>query len=420
MKKIIIVSFVMFGMMMSSMGLFAKFSLNGQFRPRYEYRDGYKLLTNDDLLPASFVSQRTKLNFDFSNSDMTSRISVQDVRVWGNEVQLKNAPSIALHEAWVDLKLDPNISLKIGRQELSYDDHRLLGNVDWVQEGRSHDAFVGKYESNNTKLHLGGAFNQSGENLFGTTYALQNYKAMGFLWFENKIDTNMRFTLIGITDAFQENDTSNISYYRYTFGGNYFYNSQSLELQGTGYYQMGQTVRAKDIAAYMFSLQAHYKFSGFKVGAGIDYLSGNDSENPGSSKYTAFNTLYSTGHKFYGYMDYFTNIPAHTAGGGLVDIYVKCQYDFMPKWNAALDFHSFSLEKAIINPKTAALTEKGLGSEFDLVVSHTVSSDVKLQLGYSYLIPADALKIVQGRPNGDNSQWIWAMLMVSPEFFSSN
>ncbi|PKL80063.1 MAG: hypothetical protein CVV25_05655 [Ignavibacteriae bacterium HGW-Ignavibacteriae-4] len=420
MKKIIIISFVMFGMIISSTGLLAKFSLNGQFKPRYEYRDGYKLLTNDDLFPASFVSQRTRLNFDYSNSNITSRISAQDVRVWGDEVHLKNTPSIALHEAWVDLKLDTMISLKVGRQELVYDDHRILGNVDWAQEGRSHDAFVGKYESSNMKIHLGGAFNQSGQNLFSTNYAMKNYKGMGFLWFENIIDTNMRFTLLGITDAFQENDTNNYNYFRYTFGGNYYYTSQSLEIQGTGYYQLGQTVKAQDISAYMFSLQAHYKFNGFKVGAGIDYLSGNDSENPGTNEYTAFNTLYGTNHKFYGLMDHFIDIPANTAGGGLVDIYANIKYDFMSKWNANLDFHSFSLEKAIINPITSSLTEKGLASEIDLVLTHTLSSDIKFQIGYSYLIPADALKIVQGRPNGENSQWLWAMLIVTPEFFSSN
>lgn len=420
MKKVIILSFVLFGMIISSTGLLAKFSLNGQFKPRYEYRDGYRQLISDDLFPASFVSQRTRLNFDYSNSNLTSRISVQDVRVWGDEIHLKNVPRIAMHEAWVDVKLDTMISLKVGRQELVYDDHRILGNVDWAQEGRSHDAVVGKYESNDLRLHLGGAFNQSAQNLFGTTYPLSNYKGLGFLWFENKIDTNMRFTLLGITDAFQENDTNNYNYFRYTFGGNYFYTSQDLELQGTGYYQLGQTTLAQDIAAYMFSVQAYYKFNGFKVGAGIDYLSGNDSENPNSNKYTAFNTLYGTNHKFYGLMDHFLDIPAHTAGGGLVDIYATVNYNFMPRWNANLDFHSFSLDKAIINPTTAALTEKGLASEIDLVLTHTIASDIKLQLGYSYLIPADALKIVQGRPNGDNSQWIWAMFIITPELFSTN
>ena len=420
MVKRILGNNILICLFLSSSELIAKFTLNSQFKPRYEFRDGYAKLTTDDLHPASFVSQRTRLIFGYSNQNINSRISAQDVRVWGDETQMASAARIALHEAWVDVKLDSLISLKVGRQELVYDDHRILGNVDWAQTGRSHDAFVGKYESDNMKLHLGGAFNQSGQNLFSTTYPLNNYKGLGFLWFENIIDSNMRYTILGVTDAFQENDTNNYNYFRYTFGGNYYYNSQSFELQGTGFYQLGQTTLAQDIAAYMFSLQAHYKFDKFKIGAGIDYLSGNDSENPNSNEYTAFNTLYGTNHKFYGLMDHFLNIPAHTAGGGLVDIYAKIKYDFVPKWSAALDFHSFSLEKAIINPSNAKLTEKGLASEIDLVLTHTIASDIKLQMGYSYMIPADALKIVQGRPNGENSTWIWAMLVVTPEFFSSN
>lgn len=406
-------------MVLHSYDSFAKVSLNGQFRPRFEYRDGYIQLTNDSLNPAAFISQRTRLVFDYSNANITTKLSLQDVRVWGDEVQQKNTPSIGLHEAWAEVKLSNSYGLRFGRQELVYDDHRLLGNVDWIQPGRSHDAFVGKYQSENIKFHLGGAYNQSGENVFSTNYALNNYKGLGFFWFEDKIDSNMRFTLVGITDAFQANDSIGNHFYRHTFGGNYYYNSKSLELQGTGYYQMGETKNALDIAAYMFSLQAFYKLDGFKFGAGIDYLSGNDTENPGNNKYTAFNTLYGTNHKFYGYMDHFLDVPANTAGGGLVDIYAKVKYDFASDWNATLDLHSFSLEKAIFNPLTATFAEKGLASEIDFVLTHSVSSDVNFQLGYSYLIPTESLKLAQGRPAGTDSQWLWAMLSVTPNFFTS-
>ncbi len=42
-------------------GLFAQFSVKGQFRPRGEVRDGYKLLPDSTKEPALFVSQRTRL-----------------------------------------------------------------------------------------------------------------------------------------------------------------------------------------------------------------------------------------------------------------------------------------------------------------------------------------------------------------------
>ena len=40
-------------------------------------------------------------------------------------------------------------------------------------------------------------------------------------------------------------------------------------------------------------------------------------------KYNVFNTLYATNHKYYGFMDYFIDIPRHTYGLGLIDIHAK-------------------------------------------------------------------------------------------------
>jgi hypothetical protein len=419
MKPVLGICLISLFILGNSPKVLAEININGQFKPKLEYRDGYKQLKTDLTDPAALVSQRTRLNLDFSNSYITTRISVQDVRVWGDELLLTSTPRIGLHEAWVDLKLDKQFDLKIGRQELVYDDERVLGNSDWVQSALSHDAVVGRYESEGLKLHLGGAFNQSSSNAFGTYYISSNYKGLGFLWFENKIDSNMRFSLLGLSDVFQENDTVNNNYARYTLGGNYYYNSKSFDAQATGYYQTGKTVKNQDISAYMFSLQGYWKSEDWKIGAGIDYLSGNDAMANDTTKYGAFNTLYATNHKFYGYMDYFTNIPKHTHNGGLVDIYVKLKYNFAEKWFATLDYHNFSLDKAVIDPLTSLESKKGLASEIDLVLTHKFSKDIKFQFGYSYLLPDDALKLVQGKPNGENSQWAWIAISVTPEFFSS-
>lgn len=397
---------------------YAKLSLNGQYKPKFEFKDGYKHLKTDFTDPAALVSQRTRLILDYSNSALTSRISVQDVRVWGDEVMNKNTPSIGLHEAWVDLKLDSLFQIKLGRQELFYDDGRLLGNSDWSQTGRSHDAVLGKYETSDWKLHFGGAFNQNSKGDFGTNYTLDNYKGLGLLWFENKINSSMRFSLLGLTDIYQKNDSVNIDYGRLTLGGNYYLNSDNIDMQATAYYQTGKTTKSQDISAYLLSLQAYYKMEDFKLGAGVDYLSGN-SVTTDTTKYNSFNTLYPSAHKFYGSMDYFTNIPAHTKNGGLMDIYVKLNYKLSKKWSASLDYHNFSLANPIINPSTGQETETALASEFDLSLVHKFSDDVKFQFGYSYLVPNDALKVVQSVPNGENSQWLYLLVSVTPDFFSS-
>ena len=56
---------------------------SGQFRPRYEYRHGYKTLMPDDQKAANFVSQRTRLNFKYSDVWFKFGLSLQNVGVWG-------------------------------------------------------------------------------------------------------------------------------------------------------------------------------------------------------------------------------------------------------------------------------------------------------------------------------------------------
>jgi hypothetical protein len=48
---------------------------------------------------AFFISQRSRLNLDFKQEQVLMKFSLQDVRVWGDEIQLKDVPSAAIHEA---------------------------------------------------------------------------------------------------------------------------------------------------------------------------------------------------------------------------------------------------------------------------------------------------------------------------------
>lgn len=50
-----------------------------------------------------------------------------------------------------------NYALKMGRQELIYDDQRLLGNLDWGNLTISHDALLLKYENKDKHFqwHIG-------------------------------------------------------------------------------------------------------------------------------------------------------------------------------------------------------------------------------------------------------------------------
>jgi len=171
----------------------AQFSLNGQLRTRTELRNGYGTL-NKDTSAAFFTSQRTRLTFGYKWDRLNFNVSVQDVRVWGQDASsINNADGnrLMIHEAWAEVTLlnindttiktkgIDNLSLKIGRQALIYDDVRLLGDLDWLQQARRHDAILLKAMHHGWQFDLGAGFNQNNDNVgnVGTGYLAGNVPA---------------------------------------------------------------------------------------------------------------------------------------------------------------------------------------------------------------------------------------------------
>jgi hypothetical protein len=169
----------------------AQLLVTGQVRTRSEYRNGLgtlKPITND---AAFFTSQRSRLAFNYKTNRVILQTSVQDVRVWGQDgstISNADGSKLGLHEAWGEIILAnkkdssfkksavDNFSVKLGRQELVYDDVRLLGNLDWLQQARRHDAIVFKLLNKGLQLDAGFAFNQSTDafNNNGTFYTPAN------------------------------------------------------------------------------------------------------------------------------------------------------------------------------------------------------------------------------------------------------
>jgi|AntRauTorcE11897_2_1112592.scaffolds.fasta_scaffold02628_8 hypothetical protein len=394
---------------------FAQTSMTGEFRPRTELRDGYRILNTEQSEPAFFTSQRTRLNLLFKGDSYDLNISAQDIRTWGEVTQLGDTPNVNIHEAWAQLYLSDEIGLKLGRQELVYDDQRLLGSVNWVQQARSHDALVFKYENpaSSFKMHVGAAYNQEAENLQGNQYSLNNYKVLSYLWM-NKDYGSLDISGLILTDGF-EISSGDVNY-RYTYGTHINLSvTESINAAGTFYFQNGDDATRTDISAYMAALKVSYQLKPVTVSGGVDYLSGGEvgDSNPSSS---TFNTLYATNHKFYGNMDYFLNIPAETQNGGLQDIYLGVGYTASETVGLNAVYHHFSLPNEIADPNNATQSlNRSLGSEIDFSVTHKFTSDIRFQVGYSLLFRSESLERVQNREANGLQQWAWAMLVISPK-----
>ncbi|WP_372795094.1 alginate export family protein [Lutibacter sp.] len=398
-----------------TMQSYAQLTISGELRPRAEYRNGYKTLTADGSDAALFVSQRTRLNTKYVTDDYTFFLSFQDVRVWGDVAQLNTADNngLAVHEAWGQVKFNPSFSVKLGRQEIIYDDSRMFGNVGWAQQGRSHDAAIFKFGNENYKLDLGVAYNQDAEALFGNLYTVGgNYKAMQYAWF-HKDWSNIKASFLLLNNGLQNVAAEEIRYSQ-TLGTNLnFKASSNLNVAVNAYLQSGKDVADRDLSAYLVGLDLGYKASDkVNLGLGFEIQSGNAYDGE-VSKNKAFTPFYGTNHKFNGFMDYFY-VGNHANSVGLVDIYAKIGTKLGEKSSLTAFVHNFSAQADI-----AQDVEKHLGTEIDLVYSHKLNNDVTIGAGYSQMFASEGLEVLKNNASGNGNNWAWLMLTIKPTLFSS-
>jgi len=393
------------------------FTISGQYRVRGELRHGFRSLAADSSKAAFFISQRARLIFDYKKDKISSKISIQDSRTWGDEEQKKDIGGLQVNELWVQLALCKNYALKMGRQELVYDDQRLLGNLDWGNLTISHDALLLKYENkeNHFQWHIGGAFNQAGEPLFGTKYTLKNYKVLALAWLKKEFKESHSISAIAILNGFNSTIVSSPAVKsNITFGPIYNFHHNSWKFVLGAYYQTGKTENNLDINAGMLNAYAEKTIKKVSVGAGVDYLSGN-TDNTKATSSNNFSTLYPTNHKFYGSMDYFLSFPNDTRGRGLVDAYLRMKAKTSGRFTAGIDVHSFSLA----NKDYTGMNQikKSLGTELDFLTDYIPFTDVNLQVGYSMMLATKNMEAIKGGDKNSFNYWAFVMLKVSPVFF---
>lgn len=403
-----------------------------QMRPRLEFRDGAFTPIAKNIRPAALVTQRDRLKIDYSYQDILSvRIAPQVVSIWGQANMVQgaemNGNQISMFESWANLKLAENWNIQFGRQVISLDDERFFGELDWAQGGRAHDAFGIFYK--NDKLEAKGyfAFNQNYKALYGnnlsnpvgnfynTTDAFP-YKTMQTLWAGLPINETIKITALATNLGFQNviiGLPASKTKFMQTFGLNFFEKGKTLSFTASAYFQTGDK-----LSAYLGSVSADYLLNNhWKLGLGSDYLSGNDVGYTNTENH-AFNPLFNTGHKFYGFIDYFYAGNPH-GGAGLSDNYARLNYKSDKGFSFDLALHQFFTPN-----KVRVLLEEyeaNLGQELDITLSYKINDFVNLIGGYSLLLNTNTLNVLKSAPNARGyQQWGWMSLNINPTLFKTN
>ncbi|WP_248574877.1 alginate export family protein [Flavobacterium sp. H122] len=401
-----------------------EFEVNLQLRPRYEYRNGFKELMKDGSYPSSFVSQRSRLDFNYRQEHLKVKLTLQNLRNWGDAstVTASDKNGTALFEAWAQYEIDSTWSIKVGRQVLSYDNQRIMGAIDWAQQAQSHDAALITFNTKKHQLHLGFALNTDSEKLYEELYTT-NYKNMQFAWYHKNFN-KMNMSLLFLNNGYQYKEavTDDLKLdYIQTFGSFMDYKNNKLDAS-LGIY--GQTGKGKlinektPVGAYYAGIAANYAFTEkFKAGLGYEYLSGKDQEDT-SNKIKSFYPLFGTNHAFNGLMDYFY-VGSFKNNVGLQDAYLKLNLN-SNKWQFNLTPHLFYSAANVSDP--AAATKKMdnyLGTEIDFVTTFMFKKEITLSAGYSQMFGSDTLEVLKAGNKGYDNNWAWIMININPRIFTT-
>lgn len=434
MKNLFLKTLVVLGFLAFIPVSYGQFSIDGQFRTRAEYRDGYRKLASDATFAAPMVLQRSRLMFHYQDEGLTMRFSGQDARVWGQNGISMAGNTTHIYEAWAKYNFSPNWWVKLGRQELRYDDQRLMGFNDFSLTGATYDAAIFAFENkeSETTAHLGAMVNNAAQDNFLSYYGSTYFKYMAYGWFSKSISKELTVNAINIFDLSQKNTNPHIMYGRNTLGANVILKAnERLGGRMGGYFQFGETwhdwgngnFEKLNVSAFSFNASVWLKpISKLTVSLNTDMYSGHDWSSTDPT-FTSFNRLLAPGHAFLGFMDYFTTRHLTEVDyAGMYDFFLRVDYAFTSKASLQVTAHLFQMDKPFVRvagPTRFERVSKNLGTEVDFVFNYKVSKVLALELAWMFISPSSTLERFNSLAPGDSrfSQFGYVSFLLTPNFF---
>lgn len=416
-KKISLVLIATFSFVASAQ----EFDANLQIRPRYEYTNGFGTLLTPTTSHTSFIGQRSRVNLNYFDTKLKMKLSFQNIHTWGDTptATLTSKNGFEAFEAWAEYSFDDKWSSRIGRQVLSYDNQRVIGGLDWANQGRSFDAALIKYKGKKGQLDLGFALNSNSEAKVASSipYTTDIFKDMQYAWYYTNIKkVGVSFLALNLGKEYLKTTTVIGTSYMQTFGTYAKYDGKKLILDFSLYGQTGK-VGNSTVSAWESAANLGYVFSPkLKATLGYEFLSGKD-QGSTSTVVKSFAPLFGTNHGLNGFMDYFY-VGNHANSVGLQDVSLKLDFP-IKKVNMSLASHLFSAPNKIV--VAGVEQDAALGTEIDLTAVYKIYKDITLIAGYSQMFATDSMVVLKGG-NGlkdTTNNWAYLMVNINPQIFST-
>ncbi|MDB6030988.1 MAG: hypothetical protein JWM16_1326 [Verrucomicrobiales bacterium] len=353
-----------------------------------------------------------------------------------------------LHQAYVTLgnhKEFP-LSVKVGRQELSYGDERLIGSFDWNNIGRVFDAaklrwqtpyFAADLFSGRVSIPYDNHFNMPNDydwfsGLYMTSKLIPK-QTTDFYVLSRNTSSKSPGVLVPASGAAILRGPSARDIY--TVGlrvkslplefGNWDY---SAELMG----QYGHFNDPGKPAGSDRSLE-HQAFAAYVGGGytwnetayvprvGLEYNFATGDSDPTDNKHETFENLFPTNHKFYGYMDLVSLQNIH-------NVRLMTSVKPLPRLTLQAEGHAFWLADTHDNFYAANGARRGgigttpgtgyginpgysnfVGSEADLIGTYAIAPYANLQVGYGHFFRGDYIKQSLSAVGSGDANWVYIM-----------
>ena len=354
---------------------------------------------------------------------------------------------VELHQAYLTLgnhKEFP-VSLKVGRQELSYGDERLVGAFAWNNIGRVFDAAKVRWQNSWFSLDAftsrivlpdDNNFNMGNDyNLFSgaylTTKKIPKHTAEFYFFSRNDgpgstTANPASFPPFQVPAPFARDI--------YTLGlrlksspgdlGNWDYTIESAGQLGN--WKPTAASARQDHQAYMAAFNLGYTFPETfgTPRVALEYAFGSGDSNAGDNKHETFDNLYPTNHKFYGYMDLLSLQNIHAVR----PIFTIKPH---PKLSVALEGNLFWLADTHDRVYNVAGVPRGgtgptpgtgfgtnpnydsyLGSEIDLIAGFIVTKFAMIEAGYGHFFRGEYIKQTWSAIGSQDADWFYLQTLV--------
>jgi hypothetical protein len=436
----------------------ADVSFSGQFRPRFQINEDF---SNTTTARNNFTT-RARLNAKANvNANTEVFLQFQSVGTWGfayagqgTRVSEGDATSandklndVGLHQAYVTLKgfMGQPVDVKIGRQQVVFDGHRLFGHTGWTDGGNSMDAIRLNHNGGNHTLNYVYIAGVEAESTTTNTDANVNFHV-----FRANTQGIMGGDLTGMFVVVDDNGDSSATLDDkntwYTIGARQKGKVSGLDYRVEYYHQFGEggapasgagfktaytttPIANSDIDrdASMFGIRLGKTFKEAKFSPTFtlwfDSLSGTSDDDVAGNDWGTFDTHMDTGHKFYGLMDLFLGQSGGKTGYyGLEDFAIKTKFKVSDKNTLKMDWHHFRTQTDLSGSDADSMVaadakigaqdgDRGdLGTEVDLTLVHKYDANTKIVAGYSHYFSTQTLAALRNSGNNDDSNWMYVMV----------